>query len=55
MDGICSKNREMSVDETLLRFEEMRNATERGLKSCLRAKIDMLSKNKVLRDPGIFI
>ena len=29
MDGIDSKHRNMTVEETLLRFEEMKNATER--------------------------
>lgn len=52
MDGINSKNRDMSVEEVLARFEEMKQATERGLKSCLRAKINMQENNKAMRDPG---
>jgi glutamyl-tRNA synthetase len=28
MDGIASKNRDLSVEENLKRFEEMKNATE---------------------------
>ena len=53
-DGIESKNRNMSIAETLLRFEDMKMATEQGLKSCLRAKIDMNDKNKAMRDPVIY-
>ncbi len=52
MEGINSKNRDMPVDEVLARFEEMKQATERGLKSCLRAKINMQDNNRTLRDPG---
>ena len=53
-DGIDSKNRNMSVQDTLKRFEEMKKGTERGLASCLRAKIDMQDKNKAMRDPVIY-
>jgi glutamyl-tRNA synthetase len=53
-DGIDSKNRNMSIEETLARFEDMKNATPQGLKSTLRAKIDMQDKNKAMRDPVIY-
>jgi len=54
MDGIDSKNRNMSVEETLIRFQEMKEASERGQKSCLRAKMEMQNKNKAMRDPVIY-
>ncbi|KAK5671642.1 glutamate--tRNA ligase [Batrachochytrium dendrobatidis] len=53
-DGIDSKNRNLSIEENLSRFEDMKNGTESGLKSCLRAKIDMQDKNKAMRDPVIY-
>nr|KAJ3422561.1 hypothetical protein HK105_007543 [Polyrhizophydium stewartii] len=53
-DGIESKCRNLSVEENLKRFEEMKNGTEFGLKCCLRAKIDMQDKNKAMRDPVIY-
>jgi glutamyl-tRNA synthetase len=53
-DGIESKNRNMSVEDTLLKFEQMLNATAEGLKSTLRAKIDMQDLNKAMRDPVIY-
>jgi glutamyl-tRNA synthetase len=54
MDGIESKNRNLSVEENLRRFDEMKRATEFGQTCCLRAKIDMQDKNKALRDPVIY-
>ncbi|KAJ1344787.1 glutamate-tRNA ligase [Batrachochytrium salamandrivorans] len=53
-DGIDSKNRNLSVEDNLRLFEDMKNGTESGLKSCLRAKIDMQDKNKAMRDPVIY-
>ena len=53
-DGIESKCRNKSVEENLRDFEEMKNGTAFGLKSCLRAKIDMTDKNKAMRDPVIY-
>ncbi|KAI8920350.1 tRNA synthetases class I, catalytic domain-containing protein [Powellomyces hirtus] len=53
-DGIESKSRNLSIEENLKRFEEMKNGTEFGLKCCLRAKIDMKNKNKCLRDPVLY-
>ncbi|TPX41845.1 glutamate---tRNA ligase [Synchytrium endobioticum] len=49
-----SKCRNLSVEENLKRFEEMRQATELGLKCCLRAKINMQDANGTLRDPVIY-
>ncbi|KAF9117155.1 hypothetical protein BGX27_000004 [Mortierella sp. AM989] len=54
MDGIASQCRDLSVDENLRRFEEMKNATEFGLTCCLRAKISVDNPNKALRDPVIY-
>jgi glutamyl-tRNA synthetase len=53
-DGIESKNRNLSIDENIKLFEEMKNGTEKGLVRCLRAKIDMQDKNKCMRDPVIY-
>lgn len=54
MEGIESKGRNQPVEENLRLFEEMKQATEIGLKCCLRAKIDMQAKNKAMRDPVIY-
>ncbi|KAF9438245.1 hypothetical protein BGZ76_009076 [Entomortierella beljakovae] len=54
MDGIASKNRDLSVEENLRQFDEMKNGTEFGLTCCLRAKISVDSPNKALRDPVIY-
>lgn len=54
-EGIKSRRRDRSVEENLKIFtEEMKNATEEGLKNCLRAKIDYQALNKTLRDPVIY-
>ena len=53
-DGIESKFRNRSIQENLSRFQEMKNGSEIGLKSCLRAKIDMKDNNKAMRDPVIY-
>lgn len=54
-EGIKSRRRDRSVEENLRIFtEEMKNATEEGLKHCLRAKIDYKALNKTLRDPVIY-
>ncbi|KAF9923090.1 hypothetical protein BGZ65_009131 [Modicella reniformis] len=39
MDGITSQCCDLSVEENLRRFKEMKNATEFGQTCCLRAKI----------------
>lgn len=55
MVGDASARRDRSVEENLKVFtEEMKNATEEGLKNCLRAKIDYKALNKALRDPVIY-
>ncbi|TPX63115.1 glutamate---tRNA ligase [Spizellomyces sp. 'palustris'] len=53
-EGKESKNRDVSIEENLRRFDEMKNGTEFGLKCCLRAKMDMKNKNKALRDPTLY-
>ncbi|KAG9327404.1 hypothetical protein KVV02_005980 [Mortierella alpina] len=54
MDGIASQCRDLSVEENLRRFEEMKNATEFGQTCCLRAKMSVDNANKALRDPVIY-
>lgn len=53
-EGIASARRDRTVEENLKYFEEMKNATEIGLKSTLRAKISVDDNNKALRDPVIY-
>ncbi|CAD2102392.1 glutamate--tRNA ligase, putative [Plasmodium vinckei brucechwatti] len=53
-EGIESVNRNNSIETNLKLFEEMRNGTEIGKKNCIRAKIDMSSKNKCMRDPVLY-
>ncbi|CAG9473155.1 unnamed protein product [Plasmodium vivax] len=53
-EGIESVNRQNSVEQNLQLFEEMRKGTEIGQKNCIRAKIDMQSKNKCMRDPVLY-
>ncbi|KAG2184829.1 hypothetical protein INT43_000742 [Umbelopsis isabellina] len=54
MNGVPSKSRDLTVEENLKRFEEMKNATEFGMKCCLRAKISVDDLNKAMRDPVIY-
>lgn len=55
MVGEPSARRDRSVEENLKLFtEDMKNGTEEGLKSCLRAKIDYKALNKTLRDPVLY-
>lgn len=55
MDGLKSARRDRTVEENLHIFTvEMKNATEEGLKNCVRAKIDYTALNKTLRDPVIY-
>ncbi|KAJ9186076.1 hypothetical protein P3X46_005619 [Hevea brasiliensis] len=51
MDGIESKCRNNSVEESLKLWNEMIKGSERGLQCCLRGKLDMQDPNKSLRDP----
>lgn len=53
-EGIASARRNRTVEENLKYFDEMKNATETGLKSTLRAKISVDDNNKTLRDPVIY-
>ena len=49
-----SKRRDLSVDETLARFAEMKIGSEDGQRWCLRARIAYDSPNGTLRDPVIY-
>jgi glutamyl-tRNA synthetase len=54
MNGIPSKRRDASVEDSLAHFEEMKSGSEEGQKWCIRAKISPDDKNKTLRDPVIY-
>ncbi|KAJ3084169.1 hypothetical protein HDU99_002883 [Rhizoclosmatium hyalinum] len=54
MKLIDSKCRNLSVEENLRRFEEMRKGSPEGLTMCLRAKINMQDPNGTMRDPVIY-
>eukprot|EP01135_Chromosphaera_perkinsii_P008451 Nk52_evm19s1360 gene=Nk52_evmTU19s1360 len=54
MDGIESKARNNSVEKNLALFEDMKRGTPQGLKSVLRAKINMQEPNKAMRDPVMY-
>ena len=54
MDGIASERREMSPEETLARFEEMKKGTPEGTRWCIRAKMSVDNPNKAMRDPVIY-
>ena len=53
-DGLPSKRRDLSPEECLAHFEEMKKGTPEGLRWCIRAKISVDDKNKALRDPVIY-
>ncbi|KAJ2388506.1 glutamate--tRNA ligase, partial [Coemansia sp. RSA 2603] len=53
-NGIPSRCRDQSLDTNLERFQEMKDATEFGLKCCLRAKISYDNPNGTMRDPVIY-
>jgi glutamyl-tRNA synthetase len=53
-DGIPSARRDMSVEETLSHFEEMKSGSETGLKWCIRARISVDDPNKAMRDPVMY-
>ncbi|KAJ2725055.1 glutamate--tRNA ligase [Coemansia sp. Benny D115] len=52
-ERIVSKCRDLSLDENLQRFEQMKQGTEFGLTCSLRAKISVDSLNGAMRDPGV--
>jgi glutamyl-tRNA synthetase len=54
MDGIASARRDMSVEENLAKFEEMKKGSEEGLRWCIRAKMSVDNPNKAMRDPVIY-
>ncbi|KAI0483267.1 glutamyl-tRNA synthetase [Xylariaceae sp. FL0804] len=49
-----SKRRDLSIEDTLARFEEMRSASEEGRRWAIRARIAYDSPNGTLRDPVIY-
>lgn len=53
-EGIESVHRNRPVKESLEIFEEMKKGTDIGQKNCIRARINMRSKNKCMRDPVIY-
>ncbi|KAJ5672749.1 Glutamyl-tRNA synthetase class Ib archaeal/eukaryotic cytosolic [Penicillium longicatenatum] len=53
-DGLPSQRRELSPEESLAHFEEMKKGTPEGLRWCIRAKISFEDKNKAMRDPVIY-
>ncbi len=53
-EGIDSACRALPINEHLRRWDEMKKASEEGLKNCVRAMIGMQHTNKALRDPVIY-
>ncbi|KAK2198116.1 bifunctional Ribosomal protein L25-Gln-tRNA synthetase [Babesia duncani] len=53
-NGIPSEARNNSIETNLENFEEMLQGSAKGVKFCLRAKMDMQNPNKCLRDPVIY-
>ncbi|KAF3397017.1 putative glutamate--tRNA ligase, cytoplasmic, partial [Talaromyces pinophilus] len=49
-----SKHRDMGIEETLARFEEMKTGSTEGQRWCIRARIAYDSPNGTLRDPVIY-
>ena len=54
MEGIESKHRARSVEETLAVWAEMQLGSAVGAANCLRFKINMQEPNKAMRDPVAF-
>ncbi|KAJ2538709.1 glutamate--tRNA ligase, partial [Coemansia sp. RSA 1933] len=52
--GIASRCRDLSVEDNLARFEEMRLGSAFGQTCCLRAKMSVDNPNKAMRDPVIY-
>eukprot|EP01054_Gregarina_sp_Poly1_P000513 Gregarina_sp_Poly_1__512@NODE_1123_length_5018_cov_98_055948_g777_i0_p1_GENE_NODE_1123_length_5018_cov_98_055948_g777_i0NODE_1123_length_5018_cov_98_055948_g777_i0_p1_ORF_typecomplete_len738_score103_82tRNAsynt_1c/PF00749_21/2_1e80tRNAsynt_1c_C/PF03950_18/1_1e34GST_C/PF00043_25/0_00066tRNAsynt_1/PF00133_22/0_11_NODE_1123_length_5018_cov_98_055948_g777_i027634976 len=53
-DGVESKSRNLSVEESLRRWREMQAGSAEGLAMCVRGKIDMQNPNKCMRDPVFY-
>ncbi|EAL63699.1 glutamate-tRNA ligase [Dictyostelium discoideum AX4] len=53
-NAIESVHRNNSVEKNLEMFDEMKKATEQGVKCVLRAKLDMAHIDKAFRDPAIY-
>ena len=51
MDGIESKHRNRSVEESLQIWAQMQQASPQGQKNCMRFKMSMTNPNKAMRDP----
>lgn len=49
-----SKNRDMSIEETLTHFASMTSDSPEGTKWCLRARINYSSANGTMHDPVIY-
>ncbi|KAI1266788.1 glutamyl-tRNA synthetase [Xylariaceae sp. FL1019] len=49
-----SKRRDLSIEDTLNRFEDMKSGSEEGQRWCIRARIAYDSSNGALRDPVIY-
>ena len=54
INRLPSKRRDLSIEDTLARFEEMKTGSTEGQRWCLRARIAYDSPNGTLRDPVIF-
>lgn len=54
MNRLPSKHRDMGIEETLARFEEMKTGSTEGQRWCIRARIAYDSPNGTLRDPVIY-
>lgn len=54
MDGIASKRRDSTVEESLARFAEMKTGSEEGQRWCIRAKMSVDNPNKAMRDPVVY-
>lgn len=54
MDGIASARRDMSPEESLKKFEEMKTGSPEGQRWYIRAKISVDDPNKALRDPVVY-
>jgi glutamyl-tRNA synthetase len=53
-EKIKSKRRDLTVEENLKIFDEMKEGTKVGLENCIRAKISYDDVNGAMRDPVIY-